>query len=284
MNKILVLLGAFSCVSAIDIPTLNLPLEIEGESIYKFYRGAAPFGVVRIPVSVGEEVGDFEVVVENASGSFQSEVDELSFVAARNPRFDGVKGSFPVRFTKKDSLKELPFLVQLPAGKVLAPGRYVAELLVLLKKEGEVVNERTVSAYFDVEEQLEARIFLDGEEKGGEDILVAFGEIEGRAEKELVLSVRANTNVKIAISSANNGRLVLKGEEDKFTPYHIPYTLKYQGEEISLLTKTTLMTKIFEPNQGEVVTRMKLLLHPDLKETFSGKYRDRLLVSITPAR
>ncbi|MCH9812194.1 hypothetical protein K0U07_05500 [bacterium] len=283
MNKFSIFLGCFFSLCAIDIPRLDIPVEIEGENVYKFYKGAAPVGVVRIPVAVGAEIGDYEVVIENLSGSFSSRGDDLSYAAARNPRFDTVKGSFPVQFTKVDSLKELPFLVQLPAEKVLSPGRYVAEVPVTIKKEGEVVAERLVSAYFDVEEQLEARVFLDGEERDDEDIVVAFGEIEGKAEKELILTVRANTNVKIAISSANNGRLVLDGEQDKYTPYHIPYTLKHKGEEISLLTKTTILTKNFEPNQGEITTRMKLLLHPNIKENFSGKYRDRICVSVTPA-
>jgi hypothetical protein len=282
MNKYFVYpLLIIGSVFGIEIPQTDIAVEIDGGNTYKFFNGAARHAAFRIPVSVGAEIGAFQVVVGNLSGFFNSHNDKIAYGAARNPMYDTVNNCFTLNFTKKDSVKELPLLITLNGEKILAPGTYVAEVPITILQDKEIVLETTITTHFYVEEQLQARIFLEGEERLEDDILVAFGEIEGKSEKELFLSVRANTNVKISISSQNNGRLILDGEEDKYTPYYIPYILQNKGEEISLLTKTTLLTEIFTPNMGEIVTSIKLLINPDMKKNFSGKYRDRICITIS---
>ncbi|MCH9617461.1 MAG: hypothetical protein SP4CHLAM5_08280 [Chlamydiia bacterium] len=282
MNKYLLYsFMVMGSILGVNISQTDIAVEIDGGNAYKFYNGASLHAALRIPISVEEEAGNFQVKVDALSGHFESGDDKIAFRAARNPMYDAVNNCFPLHFDKGNSIKELPLLISFTEEKILAPGTYVAEVPVTILKDKETVLETTITAHFYVEEQLEARIFLEGEEHLENDILVAFGEIEGKSEKELHLSVRANTDVKISISSQNNGRLILDGEEDKYTPYYIPYILQNKGEEISLLTKTTLLTEVFTPNMREIVTSIKLLVHPDMKKNFSGKYRDRICITIS---
>lgn len=267
---------------AIDIPKSDIAVEIGDSSNYKFFAGAATTGVIRIPFSNGEELGDYQIEVGKLSGDFFSGNDGVSYKAAKNPLLNSATQTFGLRFNKQKMEKEVPFIISLGGEKILAPGTYVADIPIKVSRGDDVVLDKVITAFFNVEEQLEARLFMDGSVFDEENIAVLFGQVEGRAEKELFLSVRANTDVKISVSSQNNGRLILNGEEDKFTPYYIPYTLQSRGEEISLVTRTTLLTEKFNPNMAEISTNIKLLLHPDMKKNFSGKYRDRICITITP--
>ena len=136
-------------------------------------------------------------------------------------------------------------------------------------------------ASFCVSEQLDVKILMDGEIRDEEELKVNFGEINEHSHKKITLIVKSNTGVSVSISSKHRGRMVLIGEDKKYTPYYIPYIVESKGEKISLVTKTTLYAEPFDHGKNEYRTPLNFILKPDAKKTFCGKYTDRVSISVS---
>ena len=269
-------------LQAIAINHLDLPLEINGGNKYHFFEQGTKKGYINLSLSTIDDSGMYTVEIENFSGTFSSGWEEMSYRLEKSPYIDMVNKCFKFFIDEKETSKHFPILLSFSEEKLLAPGTYTTEIPIIIKKDDKIILKKNLTAYFSVEEQLEAKIYLDKEERDKENVSLNFGTLDGSIEKDIRFSVKANTSIKVSISSKNKGRMIFEGEEqEKYTPYYIPYTLQSRGEEISLATKTTLFSKEYTPNMKEVITKIRFFVRPNMQQNFSGKYYDRVCITIS---
>lgn len=283
MIKFFLLFFSFlNIVLAIEITNTDLPLEFDGINEYQIFSDTTKIGVAKLPIFANSEIGKYKVEIGKLKGAFKSSKDTIDYTFITNPYYDTSKQCFFIHLNENESIRQIPLTFSFSKEKILSPGTYLTQIPIKISKDNKTLLKKNITMFFAVKEQIEAKIYLEGELKEEDNMKIHFGEILGNIEKDLILSIKANTNIKVSITSKNNGRMILEGEEkEKYTPYYIPYTLQTKGEEISLLTKTTLLNKVFVPNMETIFSKIKFLLSPNMNKSFSGKYKDRVCITIS---
>lgn len=273
MNKVYLFLLNMVVLSAIELSGKDAFVEFD-DGFYKIGKEDSQYGTLFFTVSFKEQRSEYRLLVDKPNGIFSCGLNQIEYEL-----IDGNNSSF--HREGNEIVKKLSLRISLPAGRVLAPGTYTSQIPIRIRKDQEIVLEEEITAFFAVEEQLEANIIFDGElssDKGGK---LSFGTIDGKEEKAVTLSIKANSNITVSAVSKNHGRLVLEGEQDDLHPSFIPYLIQSKGAYHSLTSEVELFKEPFSPNKRESFSTIKFLLHPDVQKTFQGKYKDQVYITIS---
>ncbi len=273
MNKCYLLLFSLVSLSAIEIAVKDALVEFD-EASYKIAKEDFQYGNLLFSVTSRDEPSNYRLFIDKPNGIFSYGFNQIEYQL-----IDGDNASFHTN--ENEGLKKLSLRISLPAGRVLAPGTYTTQIPIKIMKNQEVVLEEEITAFFPVEEQLEANVLVDGQLSSDEGVRLLFGTIDGKVEKMITLTIKANMNITVSAVSKNHGRLVLEGEEDDFNPAFIPYLIQSRGAFHSLSSEVELFKEPFSPNKKELFSSIKFLLSPDVHKTFHGKYRDQVYITIS---
>jgi len=273
MNKVYLFVAYVAALLSIELAGTDAPLEFDG-GLYKIANEDRQYGTLQFSVTSKEPIAEYRLLAERKNGIFSCGMNQIEYQLIDTDRsifhIDGNEG-----------FKKLSLRLFLPEGRVLAPGTYTSQIPIKIMKNQEIVLEEEITAFFPVEEQLEAGVFIDGELLSDEGVKVFFGTIDGKDEKMITLSIKANRSVTVSAVSKNHGRLVLEGEEDDLHPSFIPYLVQSKGAFHSLTSEVELFKEPFSPNKKETLSTIKFLVHPDAHKTFHGKYRDQVYITIS---
>ena len=262
---ILVVQSAF----ALDVSP-KIPLQIEGSNIYKIFEEKETTAFATLEIFAENEPGEYIIEVLASSGVFSSGLNKITYDLSKTPLFDIQNKRYVLYVAETEVLKQLQLVFTLPSQMVLSPGTYTTEIPIKIFKGKEVVNEKKITAYFNVDEQITAKLLMDGLEQESEKSVIRFGNVSGEMERDFSFYVQSNAAVKVTITSKNNGRMLLD-EENGDQSLFIPYTLQRDGGSLSFIHESI----------HKHISNVKVLLHPDMQKTFCGKYRDRINITIS---
>ena len=273
MNKCYLLLCSLFSLSAIEITSREALLDFD-EGFYTIAKEDCQYGNLFFSVTSGGESCNYRLLIDKPNGTFSCGFNQIEYQL-----IDNNSSSFDTK--GNEGLKKVSLRISLPAGRVLAPGTYTSQIPVKIMKDQEIVLEQEITAFFPVEEQLKANVLVDGQLSSDEGVRLQFGTIDGKVEKMITLSIKANMNITVSAVSKNHGNLVLEGEEDDLHPATIPYLLQSRGALHSLTSEVELFKEPFSPNKKELFSTIKFLLTPDTHKTFHGKYKDQVYITIS---
>ncbi|MCH9620778.1 MAG: hypothetical protein S4CHLAM20_01820 [Chlamydiia bacterium] len=276
---LLIFCTSFSCIYSIELKQTDVFLESIGFEGYKISSTEEVKVNAYISFFKEDDISEYSVVFSAVEGLFSSGNDDISYKLA--DEIKGKENKWPLIRVKEKEEFQVPLSFILPSGKCLTPGTYVAEVPIKIMKKDEIISERIVSFSFMADEQLDAKVYMNGASFSDDVIKLNFGEINSKSFKELSLVVKANTKLSVSITSKNNGHMILEGESEIDSPYSIPYVIESEGKEFSLISQTTLFSKSFQKENSEIRSSLKFLLKPDMDKTFCGKYKDRVYLTIS---
>ena len=233
-----------------------------------FNSGAEPKAVViEITPEFGTEfeldaeLGPLPIILE--SGSIRATEDQLRV---------------PVTLGPGERIEDIR--LRIPSGQVPESGSaeqvWTYHLLDALSLEP-ITALRTVTVLANIPARAQSNFagVTPGYLNGTSNATVDFGQIEKGASRRIVLQVRANTEALIAISSENNGAMVLEGGT-----HRIEYELALDGQ-ICDLTLGCDVTRNPERTLDGSAYPMEFTLS-DSADLFAGDYRDIVVVDINP--
>lgn len=264
---------------ALDLKKSELFLDIDQSSNYSIFTTSNVVGEISLPFFASEEKEGYQIELLSPSGKFSSGTGDIEYTL-RGYELKSADFKHNLVYDRVQDELSCPLSFILPPGKILAPGTYVTDLPFKILKDGEVIRSSHIDVCFTVEEECDVRVYVDGDVYDQERIKVNFGEVGSETKKEVILAVKSNADVKVTLTSKNDGKMLLE-DEGEFTPYFIPYVIEKGLKELSIAQGCEIESVPFTENRKEVTSSFSFVLKPNVEKTFTGKYRDQVCVTIS---
>ena len=281
IKRLFLFLSLISILEGVSILKTDIPLVIGQGNVLNIFAEEDTKAQINFSLIFSNEAGFYVVKIPNIFTPFEFGGESIPFFLGDNPDFDKEYSAFVFRITNQDTFKALALNIVLPKDHVLSPGNYCLEIPISIYKNGKILKKISLHPSFYVEEQLEAKVIVDGTEN--QDVAVIdFGQIFGSQSKSLSLSIRSNKKVNLSAYSTNNGNLLLLQNGDSGqSSCLIPYTLEKDGQQIRVNSSSTIISKDIAPNITSILSNFKIKVSPEMDKNFAGDYEDRLVFSLS---
>lgn len=270
LNLLLVSVGLCTFISAEDVEVDFL------EEKYSISSSIEQKATISFNIDVEELQGDYRMEFGAKKGKFSSGISSLMFVVDDEEKVQG--------FSTSKQQRERNFQVALafPSQHIPSFGTYTAFVPINIYQGKALVASKLVCLFFPVEKEIDAYVYTSELDKGDNSIFVDFEKVDKKKTQDLFLEIYTNQDVKVSISSNNQGRMILDDDaSEDYGSQFIPYVVQALGSEVSLSTKTELFSKSFSLSQGKISERLTFVLKPDMQKNFSGTYKDRVCITIS---
>ena len=173
------------------------------------------------------------------------------------------------------------FIAEIPAGSVVSPGDYSADITVSILVNGvPAVQDRVVTLKAIV--RARAQMSISGTSAPGRGSIgmappaVSFGTLETGEDRTVFVNVWANSSVRVRLSSLNGG--VLKHDELASLP-SVPYTVEFDHSAPQTLASAIAIAR--PPPMSMAGASYPLVLTiGNVAGRFAGHYTDEITVSV----
>jgi hypothetical protein len=281
IKGLILFLGLISILEGVSILKTDIPLVIGEGNVLNIFDEEDTKAQIHFSLVFLSEEGEYKVQMPKNYSSFIFGRESIPFSLGDNPDFDAKNWAFPFNITNQDTSKALTLNIVLPKDHILPSGTYSCFIPISIDKNGKWIKNITLEISFYVEEQLEAKVIVDGA-KSQDLARIDFGQILGSQSKSLSLSIRSNKKVNLSAYSRNNGNLVLSENGDSsLSSCLIPYTLEKDEQRIKLKSSPTMISEDIAPNIRSILSNFKIKVFPEVDKNFAGEYEDRLVFSLS---
>jgi hypothetical protein len=280
IKGLLFFLAIISSLQGVSILKTDVGIVIGEGNILNIFAEENAKAQINFSLVFSKEGGNYKVEIPKDLDPFALSGEKITCSLADNLDFDKESSSFVFSVTDEDTSKPLSLNITFPKGVILSPGKYSSKIPISIYKNNKKESKVNLEPFFNVEEQLEAKVIIDGQEFIDNGV-IDFGEILKQTSKNLALSIRSNKKVDLCACSVNNGNLLLKEDGDSsLSSCLIPYVLEKEGKSIKLTSSSDIISKDIAPNITFGITNLTIKLSPEEGKNFAGNYEDRLIFSI----